>query len=140
MKNIKLLYFALLILLFSGCSSSSQLNPITLLTGNPWALSSMMGGSLDLSKFPSGIPTLNFLDGGKLAGFAGCNNFSGGFSMENSGLQLDPGAMTRMACPGTGEDEFMDALVKVKNFKVTKDKLTLLDGANELMSFVPKKD
>lgn len=140
MKNIKNLTFALLIICFCGCSSSSKLNPIALLTANTWSLSSLMGENLDMTEFQAGIPTLNFLDGGKLAGFAGCNNFSGGFSMENSGLQLDPGAMTKKACPGSGEDEFMNALVKVKSFSVTKDKLTLLDGTSELMSFIPKKD
>ena len=40
----------------------------------------------------------------------------------------------------SGESEFVSALEKVKNFTVQKEKLTLLDGATELMSFVPKKD
>lgn len=93
-----------------------------------------------MSKFSGGLPTLDFLEGGNLAGFAGCNNFSGGFSLEGTGIKLDPGAITRKACPGGGEDEFISSLNKVKNFTVGKEKLTLLDGATELMSFVPYKN
>jgi heat shock protein HslJ len=140
MKQIRLFSLGLMILLFSACGSSTQLNPLSILTGKTWALDSLMGSELDLSKFSRGVPTMNFLEGGRLAGFAGCNNFSGGFSLEGSGIKLDPGAMTRMACQESGEDEFMSVLGRVKNFKVVKEKLTLLDGDTELMSFIPKKD
>jgi heat shock protein HslJ len=52
---------------------------------------------------------------------------------------LDPGAMTRKACPGNGEKDFTSALSQVANFKVNKNKFTLLDGAaKELMSFIPQ--
>lgn len=140
MKHIRAFTLGFLILLLGGCTSSSKLNPLTLLTGNTWALSALMGKEADLNKFSAGVPTLNFLEVGRLAGFAGCNNFSGGFSLEGDGINLDPGAMTRMACQGTGEDEFISALGRVKNFVVEKEKLTLLDGNTELMSFVPKKE
>ncbi|WP_111670796.1 META domain-containing protein [Algoriphagus litoralis] len=140
MKLHRIAVLGLLVLILGGCSSSAGLNPLSLLTGKSWALSSLMGGEIDPSKFTAGVPTLDFLEGGRLAGFAGCNNFSGGFSLEGTDIKLDPGAMTRKACPGGGEEEFISALNRVKNFTVAKEKLTLLDGATELMSFVPKKD
>lgn len=140
MKQVRMALLGLLILVFSGCSGTSNLNPFSLLTGNSWVLSTLMGSSPDMSKFSAGAPTLDFLEGGNLAGFSGCNNFSGGFSLEGTGMELDPGAITRKACPGTGETEFISALEKVKNFAVGREKLTLLDGATELMSFIPKKD
>lgn len=130
----------LLILFANGCGSTAKLNPLSALMGKPWVLTSMMGSDLDTSKFTAGAPTLNFLEGGNLAGFAGCNNFSGGFSLEGTDIKLDPGAITKKACPGTGEDEFLSALEKVKNLKFEKEKLILMDGATELMSFIPKKD
>ncbi|HSF52282.1 MAG TPA: META domain-containing protein [Algoriphagus sp.] len=140
MKQLHVFLLGLLILFASGCNSTAKLNPLSTLTGNSWILTSLMGSELDLGKFSAGPPTLNFLEGGNLAGFAGCNNFSGGFSLEGTNLKLDPGAVTKKACPGTGEDEFLSALEKVKNLKVEKEKLTLMDGATELMSFIPKKD
>lgn len=97
-----------------------------------------MGEDPDMNKFPDGLPFLSFLEGGKLAGFAGCNNFSGGFSLKGTSIKLDPGAMTRKACQGSGEDDFISALGKVKNIKAGKDKLTLLDGSTEIMTLIPK--
>ena len=140
MKPIRIFLTGIIVLSFGGCGSSHSLNPLSLLTGNSWALNTLLGQGLDLSKFSQGIPSLSFLEGGRLAGFTGCNNFSGGFSLEGKDLKLDPGAMTKKACAGNGEDQFMAALSQVKNFKVGKDQLTLLDGAKELMSFVPKED
>lgn len=86
------------------------------------------------------LPSLDFLEGGRLAGFSGCNNFSGEFTLKGTEISLEPGAMTKKACPGTAEPEFISALERVKNFTVKKEKLTLLDGTTELMSFIPNKD
>ena len=138
MKKLSNLLLLIVLLSFSSCSSISNLNPLSLLTGNNWVLSSLLGGGLDASKFTSGLPFLNFMDGGKLAGFTGCNNFSGSFQIDGTSLNLDPGAMTKKACKGGGEDQFISLLIQAKNFKVAKDKLTLLDGAKELMSFIPQ--
>ena len=139
MKHTRIFAIALLVLFLTGCGSTSRINPISLLSANAWELSTLKGTS-EMSQFAAGLPNLSFLEGGRLAGYAGCNNFSGGFSLEGSGIQLDPGAMTKKACPGNGEDLFMDALGQVKNFKVEKEKLILLNGDSELMSFIPKKD
>jgi heat shock protein HslJ len=48
--------------------------------------------------------------------------------------------MTRKACQGSGEDEFISAIGKVKNIKAGKDKLTLLDGTTEIMRLIPKSE
>ena len=140
MRAFKILPFGLIFLLFVSCSSTKATNPLNLLTGNTWALSSLMGQELDLSQFSGGLPSLNFLDDGNLAGFSGCNNFSGNFTLEASGLLLDSGAITKKMCPGSGEQDFISVLNKVKDLKISKDKLILLDGSTELMSFVPKND
>ncbi|WP_215223263.1 META domain-containing protein [Echinicola shivajiensis] len=137
MKHLKLSTFLIVLFLgFSSCSSVSSLNPMDLLTGNNWVLSSLMGGGLD--KFAGALPSLNFSDNGGLTGFTGCNNFNGNFELSGTGINLDPGAMTKKACPGDGENQFLGALKNVSNFKVAKDKLTLLDGAQELMTLIPQ--
>lgn len=140
MRALKTLSFGILFLLVVSCGSTKAINPLNLLTGNTWALSSLKGQGLDLNQFASGLPSINFLNDGKLAGFSGCNNFSGNFMLEGSGLLLNPGAITKKMCPENGEQDFISAMNKVKDLKISKDKLTLLDGATELMSFVPKKD
>lgn len=139
MRALKSTFILLTFVLLSSCTPLKSLNPLSLLTGNTWELASLLGKNLDLSQFAAGIPSLNFLDEGKLSGFSGCNNFNGSFALEGTDISLDPGAMTRKACPGSGEQDFISALGKVSNLKVDKDKLTLLDGASELMTLIPKK-
>lgn len=141
MKKYSSVLVLAVFLSFSSCSSLGGMNPLSMLTGNNWVLNSLMGKALDPAKLLGGLPSLNFLDGGKLAGFTGCNNFNGNFSLDGKNLSLDPGAMTRKACPGEGDEtekNFLGALSQVKNLKVGKDKLTLMDGAKELMSFIPQ--
>ncbi|RAI89982.1 META domain-containing protein [Algoriphagus yeomjeoni] len=140
MRTAKTYSFGLIFLLFMSCAGTKAINPLNSLKSNSWALSSLMGSGLDMSQFAGGVPSLSFLDDGNLAGFTGCNNFSGNFMLEGTGLLLDPGAITKKMCPGNGEKVFISALTKVKELNISKDKLILLDGATELMSFVPKKD
>ncbi|PZX60219.1 heat shock protein HslJ [Algoriphagus ratkowskyi] len=139
MKAFKTLSYGLIFFLLVCCGSSKSIHPLKLLTSNSWTLSSLMGRGLDINQFPGGFPSLAFLTEGKLSGFSGCNNFSGSFLLESTGLELDPGAMTKKMCPGLGEQDFITALNKVGNLKISKEKLILLDGSTELMSFVPKK-
>ncbi len=129
----------LVILIVSACSSA-QNTPASKLIGKPWVLSSFMGADPDLSKFTSGVPTLNFLEGSRLAGFAGCNDFSGEYTLTGSDIKLDPGAITRKACPGSGESEFITAIENVQSLTFEKEELILRDGAIEVMSFSSKKD
>lgn len=139
MRAFKTVSFGIIFFFLASCGSTKAVNPLNLLTGNSWALSSLMGKGLDMNQFAGGIPSLSFLEDGKLAGFSGCNNFSGSFLLEGTGIKLDPGAISKKMCPGSGEQDFISALGKVGDLKIDKDKLTLLDGATELMSFVPKK-
>ncbi|MBW3468907.1 META domain-containing protein [Arthrospiribacter ruber] len=139
MKKLTKILSLVALLSFASCGAAGNFNPLSLLTGNNWVLSTLMGKSLDGNLFSSGLPFLNFMDEGRLAGFTGCNNFNGSFNLESAGISLDPGAMTRKACPGNGEDQFIDALKKVNNYKVSKNKLTLLDKGSEIMSLVPQR-
>lgn len=127
------------ILTFASCSSVGNLNPMSLITGNNWVLNSLLGNSLSGSLFSGGLPFLNFMDEGRLTGFTGCNNFTGNFDLDASGINLDPGAVTKKACEGDGENQFLSALSKVNNYKVSKNKLTLMDGATELLGFVSQR-
>lgn len=139
MREPQPILFVLVILIVSACSSA-QNTPASKLIGKPWVLSSFMGADPDLSKFTSGVPTLNFLEGSRLAGFAGCNDFSGEYTLTGSDIKLDPGAITRKACPGSGESEFITAIENVQSLTFENEELILRDGAIEVMSFSPKKD
>lgn len=140
MKNLKRFGFGVLFLVISSCGSLKSINPLAVLTGNSWALASLLEQDLDPDQFSGVVPSLDFLAGGRLAGFSGCNNFSGNFALEGTALKLDPGAVTKKSCSGSGEQDFFSAIEKVNQLKVDKNKLTLLDGTTELMSFIPKNN
>ncbi len=91
MKKLSGFLILTLFLCFSSCSSVGNMNPLSLLLGNNWLLNSMMGKALDPAKFVSGLPFLNFQEGEKLAGFAGCNNFNGNFNLPSRQLQNQKG-------------------------------------------------
>ncbi|MBN3520575.1 META domain-containing protein [Algoriphagus lutimaris] len=101
-----------------------------------WILQELNGNSAILELFPEGPPTLNFNDTGTLSGFTGCNNFSGIYSLEESELKLDPGAMTRKACSDVKEDEFLQALEMVNSLEVDQNKLILKSPEGGLMTLV----
>ena len=109
------------------------------LTQNSWVVNSISGKKLDASASMKGLPSMNFSNDGKLTGSTGCNNFNGNFKLDGMGVKLNPGTMTRMACPGNGEADFLSAVQQVTNLKLNGNTLSLLNGTNEVMSLVPKK-
>ena len=121
---------------FGSCSSMQKMSPLSFLTQNTWVLSALQG--VDLGSFGDKLPFLNFSKEGALTGNTGCNNFTGKYTLNGTGLDLDPGAMTRMACPRTGEQSFLDGLAQVTGMKMDGNALNLLGDAGQLMRFVPK--
>jgi heat shock protein HslJ len=130
---------ALLIVLVSSCGSTCKMANKNKLTSNSWELSTINGSTPDLNQFRTGMPFLLFGSKGKLTGSTGCNNMAGNYTLKKACLELEPGAITRMACQGNGETLFLDALKQVKMMKSDGDKLILLDGTKEIMTLVPKK-
>jgi heat shock protein HslJ len=139
MRLLSISLLAMSIMTFAACRST-QPTPLGKLIGPTWVLSSVMGVDADASKFSAGLPTLNFLEGERLAGFAGCNHFSGSYMLIGQEVKLHPGAITKKACEGSGEGEFLTAVRNAKTFSVQKEKLTFGDGATELMSFTQKRN
>jgi heat shock protein HslJ len=141
MKNqvFKITVAALLLLLINSCGTTCKMSMKKHLASNPWEMSTLKGSAPDAKEFQTGIPFLLFDKKGKMTGSTGCNNMAGNYQLNKSGIVLEPGAITRMACQGKGETLFLEALKQVKNFKVDGEKLVLLNGADEIMTLVPKK-
>lgn len=136
MKSLFILLVASCLMGLSSCKSMTQLTPLSLLKVHHWTLSSLSGENL--GEFSDQLPSLDFMDGGKLSGFTGCNSFTGNFTLQEDTISLDFIAMTRRACLGNGETHFINALEKVSHFTVGEDKLTLFENGTELMTFVPQ--
>ncbi|MFB9148640.1 META domain-containing protein [Roseovarius ramblicola] len=105
-----------------GCGG----DPVDLLTGAAWRITALGDAALIEPERLS----INFLDGGRVAGSGGCNRIVGGFSLSGEGLHFGPMASTMMACPETlmeQERRMLDSLEQVVAFDVdTRGRLILL--------------
>ena len=92
-----------ILLVAGGTLALTQAGPDDLATlqAAPWTLSELDGQSIDAS---AGI-TAAFAADGSLTGFAGCNDYFGGYTTDGALLTVSPLASTRKAC----EQDVMDS-------------------------------
>jgi heat shock protein HslJ len=123
-KNWLVIGFCVLALVLAGCASSGSQSGGDL-TGKFWALTELMG------KPPvagTGI-SAQFTTDGKVAGSAGCNRYSGTYTVSGNQITFSsPMAATMMMCEQAIMDQesaYLKALGEAKTFAVKGDRLTL---------------
>jgi putative lipoprotein len=69
----------------------------------------------------------------RLTGFGGCNRMFGGYSLDGDQLKFDQIGATKMACLDPSrmrlEQSYFDMLSRVARWKITDNRLALLDTA-----------
>lgn len=108
------------------------------LTASPWTLV-----KLGEREHPVGMgdkaPDLRFdAAESRASGFAGCNRFSGGYTVKGDSLVFGPLMSTKMACPGSDQVEsgYLAALGAVATFTIADSTLILLGaGGTKLAEF-----
>jgi len=113
---VPLLAMAALILGSCGSSNKPAANPPKSanaqisLAGTEWVLADLAG----TPALPGGKATLSFAEGGRVAGNASCNRFTGSVTISGDALKMGPLATTRMACMdpevSKQEDTYLKAL------------------------------
>lgn len=90
--------------------------------------------------YPDKKPTLIFnVTQEKVNGNTGCNTFLGIFKVNGSVIDFtSPMALTKMACPGTGEQVFLDALKAINSYSINGKTLSFMSGGTETMRFEKK--
>ena len=77
-----------------------------------------------------------------IAGSAGCNNYFGGYAINNKELTIIPPVVsTRMACPELildQERDYLSLLETIETFKIENDKLTISGAGNKVLVFAEK--
>jgi heat shock protein HslJ len=105
--------------------------------GRPrWVLSAVApSGHPEAAWAASGITARFDVWGGRLSGFAGCNNYSAGLSVAGDRIDIAPPVSTRKACPSETvmalEAEYLERIARASAFEVTDDRLelSLTDGS-----------
>lgn len=107
------------------------------LEGAAWRLEELPGAQVAaLAKLDRPV-TVRF-ESGRLSGFAGCNNFSGSYTLAGNQLKIGPVASTQMACPEPAssiETAFHKALSGTLVFAVDGDHLAATTAAGETLRF-----
>jgi heat shock protein HslJ len=122
-----------------GCARSSPegTSPMPSPVGVEWRLVSIGGTAAGTGA--NGQPATLRLDetSGRASGYAGCNQFSGSYTLSGSSLSFGPLAMTRMACAQGGELEsrYTMALEQATGWKTTSTGLELRKGSTLLAKF-----
>jgi heat shock protein HslJ len=100
------------------------------LVGTTWTLTSIFSGDAVSSVVSGTEVTAVFATDETVSGSAGCNRFSGTYTMSGNQLSFSPLATTKMACAGyvmAQERVFLDAMSDVSSFVIDGEQLTLSD-------------
>jgi len=139
MRMMFVLGLAVAVVANAGCSKSAPegTSPMPSPVGVEWRLVSI--GGTPAGTGASGQPATLRLDetSGRASGYAGCNQFSGSYTLSGSSLSFGPLAMTRMACAQGGELEsrYTMALGQATAWKMTSTGLELRKGSTLLAKF-----
>jgi heat shock protein HslJ len=126
----------IIISIFFACSSADITKD---LQGSEWELTSINAKVLNKSELMNGLPTITFGEGGVLSGSTSCNRFNGSYKIEGANISMQPGAMTKMFCPGSTEQDFLNAMSRINGYKLENEKLFLLDGSMITMELIQKE-
>lgn len=140
MKKLFLLAILSMIVFLPGCGGTKSAMPLDMITAHKWQLQSVRGQWVDATQYGNGLPFANFTTENKVMGNGGCNSFSGSFNINNEGgINVSRLVSTKMACNkgNDKETEFLTTLEKANQVKIDKDKLTLLEGVEEILVFRP---
>lgn len=106
------------------------------LTGKVWVLDSLNGAA----PVPDTTITAEFTEDGQVGGSAGCNSYSGPYTVSGSSIKFaESMATTLMACDEPvmeQEEAYFQALAATTSFAVNGEQLTFTDaGGKELVTY-----
>jgi len=109
------------------------------LTGE-WELNYISGAKIAFDGlYPNKKPMIRFDAGNKISGNTGCNQFSGTAAVNGNSINFPESmAMTKMFCPGEGEQVFLQTLKKINRYSVSGNTLTLLIDDIAVMRLMKK--
>jgi heat shock protein HslJ len=102
------------------------------LVGTMWTLSSISSGDVVTSVISGTEITAGLSTDNTVIGSAGCNGFSGRYSVAGDSLSFSPLATTRMACKKyvmAQEQVFLDAMSRVRSYAIDGAQLTVSDAS-----------
>ena len=142
MKKIILL-LAISCMAFVSCTSvKTDKSKINSLQGS-WELNYITGPRIAFQGlYPDEKPTIIFdLKTDLVSGGTGCNRYSGKLNVDGNKINFkNDMALTKMYCPGEGENVYLTTLQKIDSYSISDDgrSLSFMMGEVAMMRFVKK--
>ncbi len=113
------------------------------LAGTTWQVTGINNGRNALVSLVAGSTvTLQFLADGKVAGSAGCNQYTAGYEADGSKLRISAPASTRRLCPDTSvmeqEQAFLKTLEAVSTMRMEGNRVELRDAKGAMQVVATK--
>lgn len=128
---------AVMVIFVAGCcgASAQAVKGTTPIENTHWKLTWMPGTKIE-SGTPQQAPFIMLDSASKrMSGSGGCNQLTGGYELESDHLRFPGVARTMMACRGMqAEDGLVDALDKVREWKVSGSTLSLMDADGHVLA------
>ena len=129
------LFWMLVPLLIIACNrkqSEATMKPNTPFENTRWKITAITG----LAQLPATEKEMfvRFSEG-RFSAFAGCNQMTGGYTIQGNTLKITGPASTMMACPAPlmeSEQKFSEALIKADHYVVMGDHLQIRQGETVL--------
>lgn len=135
-KLFTTLFIGVAAIAISSCKSAHTSDDAEYLTEGNWVLETINGNSASSAGFANELPNAIFTTDLKINGKNGCNSYGGVYNLNvEGGMNISKVFSTKMACPGNGEKDYMDALNSINGAKIDKDKLILLKDVKEVLVF-----
>ena len=111
-----------------SCNSVKTINTEKASLQGAWQLIYISGPRIDFSGlYPNDKPTITFdLKENRVFGKNSCNSYSGTLNVDGNKISFKgPMAVTKMFCPGEGENVYMNTLEKIDSYSISEDGKTL---------------
>jgi len=108
------------------------------LSGTSWLVTNINNGKQAVTSLINDSKLmLDFGSGGKLSGFAGCNNYMSSYKVTGKSINIKPAAATRKMCGEPAgimdqETQFLNALATVATYRLDGNRLELRTADNAL--------
>lgn len=111
------------------------------LEGENWVVNHLTADGSEVHPIEGSTLTATF-DNGTVSGSAGCNNFSGGYTLDGDAITIGPLASTLAFCDGVMDQEqlYLTLLQSADTYEVDGDTMTLSSGGTVSLIFSVGED
>ena len=116
-------------------NTSSSMHSNVILTDTYWKLIELNDQPVSPGAGKKELHMVFNAEDRRVAGFSGCNRFTGGYKLKENQIEFSHMASTSMACMESMEQEqhFLFALENTKQFKINDEKLFMYDADGKIL-------